>query len=345
MATVGHIAVGLAAARADRDDGPPRWPATAFWPALSLLPDVDVIGFATGVAYADPWGHRGATHSLAFAAAVGLAIGLAAPRFDRHVIRTGLLATAVLASHALLDTMTDGGLGCALWWPFDLTRYFAPWRPIPVAPIGLGFFSAGGIMIALTELVFFGPALFYALRGRRAAVRPAATAVVLALWAIGVWLVASGDPLREKVVGIALREDTAYAKGYSEAAFRSITPGASDREVRQLLGAPLSETWFYAPKDQPLRRAEEAAAVSIRGECLVLRFESAVVDTALDSEACGQRGIRKGTAPADVERQLGAPRESCWSYTWSPRNKHHRVRMVCFLNGRIDTVVRRWVRY
>ena len=40
--------------------------------------------------------------------------------------------------------MIDGGLGCALFWPFDLTRYFAPWRPIPVAPIGMDFFSPHG---------------------------------------------------------------------------------------------------------------------------------------------------------------------------------------------------------
>ena len=34
---------------------------------LAMLPDADVIGFALGIDYADPWGHRGATHSLAFA--------------------------------------------------------------------------------------------------------------------------------------------------------------------------------------------------------------------------------------------------------------------------------------
>jgi inner membrane protein len=105
----------------------------ATWSALSLLPDVDVIGFALGVQYGDEWGHRGATHSLTFSIALGLAIGLAARWLNRSAVRTALAATAVLASHALLDTMTDGGLGCALLWPFDLTRYFAPWRPIPVA--------------------------------------------------------------------------------------------------------------------------------------------------------------------------------------------------------------------
>ena len=62
-----------------------------------------------------------------------------------------VLAVLVLASHALLDTLTDGGLGCALLWPFDSTRYFAPWRPIPVSPIRLGYVSSSGFIVALTE--------------------------------------------------------------------------------------------------------------------------------------------------------------------------------------------------
>ena len=35
--------------------------------ACSLLPDLDVIGFRFGIAYADAWGHRGLSHSLFFA--------------------------------------------------------------------------------------------------------------------------------------------------------------------------------------------------------------------------------------------------------------------------------------
>ena len=34
---------------------------------LAMLPDADVIGFALGIEYADTWGHRGATHAVAFA--------------------------------------------------------------------------------------------------------------------------------------------------------------------------------------------------------------------------------------------------------------------------------------
>jgi hypothetical protein len=41
------------------------------------------------------------------------------------------------ASHGLLDAMTDGGLGVAFFSPFDKHRYFFPWTPIRVSPIGL----------------------------------------------------------------------------------------------------------------------------------------------------------------------------------------------------------------
>ena len=199
MASVGHVALGMAAARV-HSDHVPRWPSMALWSALSLLPDADVIGFALGVQYADPWGHRGATHSLIFSAALGLAIGLAAQHFKRPAVRTALMASVVLASHALLDTMTDGGLGCALLWPFDLTRYFAPWRPIPVAPIGLAFFSPYGGLVALTEAVLFSPLLVFALRSGPLQAKRAAIGSWLVLWLVFVWLISSGDPVREAIV-------------------------------------------------------------------------------------------------------------------------------------------------
>jgi len=157
--------VGMAAARAYRRHQPVRWPIVTsmfFWSALSLLPDADVIGFRFGVKYSAAWGHRGASHSLLLAVALGGAIGLLAPLFGAPRRRTAVCAILVLASHGLLDTLTDGGLGCALLWPFDHTRFFAPWQPIPVAPIGRAFFSARGLRVALEELALFFPALVYA---------------------------------------------------------------------------------------------------------------------------------------------------------------------------------------
>src|SRR5262249_18045728 len=157
---------GLAAAPSSGDDRAPRWPSLLFWSALSLFPDIDVVGFMRGVPYGAPWGHRGATHSLEFAVAGGIGVGLRARFFKRPRLRTMAVAALVLGSHGLLDTMTDGGLGAALLWPFSARRFFAPWRPIPVAPIGPAFFSPDGAMIALTEVGLFLPLWLLAFRFR-----------------------------------------------------------------------------------------------------------------------------------------------------------------------------------
>jgi inner membrane protein len=182
MASVGHIAVGMAAARVyqsvlatDQAEQRPSAAAMTFWSALSFLPDADVIGFGFGIAYGDAWGHRGASHSLAFAVALGTIIGLVAPLVSRPAWRTGVTAVLTLATHGLLDTLTDGGLGIALLWPFDLTRYFAPWTPIPVSPIGFGYLSPYGMYVAITELLLFSPLIWFALRRSRPAARNAAT--------------------------------------------------------------------------------------------------------------------------------------------------------------------------
>jgi inner membrane protein len=60
----------------------------------------------------------------------------------------------VTASHGALDAMTDGGLGIAFFAPFDNTRYFFPFRPIKVSPIGLSFFSARGLDVIWSELLW-----------------------------------------------------------------------------------------------------------------------------------------------------------------------------------------------
>jgi inner membrane protein len=166
MASIGHIAIGMAAARAypqSKISAPQLAGAMGFWSALSLLPDADVIAFKLGIPYHAPWGHRGATHSFVFCLALALVVALIARVARLPMWRTFVVAAVVLVSHPLLDVMTDGGLGCALYWPFENTRHFAPWNPIPVAPIGKAFFSSRGLRIALTELLMFSPLILYAL--------------------------------------------------------------------------------------------------------------------------------------------------------------------------------------
>jgi inner membrane protein len=143
--------------------------------ALSMLPDIDVVGLALGVPYGTPFGHRGASHSLAVAALIGAAFAAAAfwparSKPDlRQALRLGIYVAVVVASHGLLDSMTDGGQGVALLWPWTAQRYFAPWRPIPVAPIGVDFLSAYGMHVAGVELLQFAPVFAYALWPRRRA--------------------------------------------------------------------------------------------------------------------------------------------------------------------------------
>jgi len=118
--------------------------------ALAMLPDADVAGFALGVDYADTWGHRGATHAIAFAVIVAGAVALLW-REARSWGAFAFLAFA-MASHGLLDALTSGGLGPALLWPASDARIFAPVTPIRVSPIGAGFFSARGVVTMLSEL-------------------------------------------------------------------------------------------------------------------------------------------------------------------------------------------------
>lgn len=130
---------------------PPRLLAAGM--IAAILPDADVAGFKLGIDYAHALGHRGASHSLAFAMACGGAVAACGARWLRASATTAFLFIALsAASHALLDMLTDGGLGVALFWPWSETRHFAPWRMIEVSPFANRFFSARGVEVLLSEL-------------------------------------------------------------------------------------------------------------------------------------------------------------------------------------------------
>jgi inner membrane protein len=119
----------------------------------SAVPDLDVLGFSLGIRYGHMLGHRGLTHSIAFAVALGACVTFTAFRNDQSDY--GLIFLFLFLStlsHSLLDMITNGGLGIPLFAPFSHERFFFPWRPIRVSPIGLGFFSEWGIGVLLSEL-------------------------------------------------------------------------------------------------------------------------------------------------------------------------------------------------
>lgn len=125
----------------------------------SILPDFDTAGFFYGIPYNSFLGHRGLTHSLFFALLLALfAVQFVFPavaRFSVQWLKLLVFFFIVTASHGVLDAMTDGGLGIAFFSPFVLTRYFLPWRPLKVSPIGIFDFTAGqGMAVLITESIW-----------------------------------------------------------------------------------------------------------------------------------------------------------------------------------------------
>lgn len=133
------------------------------------IPDADVIGYLwLHVPYGSFFGHRGFFHSPFFAVLFGILVVMIFyrenPLFSRqwwkHVIYFSLLT----ASHGLLDAMTNGGRGIALLSPFTNRRYFLPWTPIEVAPIGIkAFLSRHGLDVLKSEFLWIWLPLFFIL--------------------------------------------------------------------------------------------------------------------------------------------------------------------------------------
>jgi inner membrane protein len=157
-----------------------------FWllgAACAAAPDLDVIGLRLGIPYEAPLGHRGASHSLFFAAVLAAALAPVArsPSEGIQLARAWCFLFLATASHGVLDAFTDRGGGIGFFWPFDYTRYAFPFRPLKVSPLRIGaFFSARGLGILLNEILWvWVPAavlsaafLRWRLRPRQARQRP-----------------------------------------------------------------------------------------------------------------------------------------------------------------------------
>jgi len=139
----------------------------------AFAPDIDVLAFRYGIPYESQWGHRGWTHSIVFAIVFGalmyLLLKLLSPKNTVNY-KAGIWLILSTLSHPLLDMMTNGGRGCALWWPFSTERIFFPFRPILVSPMSIGgFIGEWGMRVLMSELFWIGvPAVVMVLvcRGR-----------------------------------------------------------------------------------------------------------------------------------------------------------------------------------
>lgn len=123
---------------------------------LTILPDIDVVGFRLGIPYLHFFGHRGFTHSLFFAALSSLlAAGLVTRNSSLSLKVTWLYFFLCAASHGILDAFTDGGHGIAFFSPFSNERFFFAIRPIDVSPLSIQrFFSGRGYTVIISEMLW-----------------------------------------------------------------------------------------------------------------------------------------------------------------------------------------------
>jgi inner membrane protein len=125
----------------------------------STLPDMDLFVSRLGIEFGGFWGHRGFFHSFFFAFLLSVLAAYLVSRdstpFSAPIWKMWLFFFMLACSHGLLDALTNGGSGVAFFSPFDSTRYFFPWRPVQVSPIGWrGFFSAWGREVIWSEITW-----------------------------------------------------------------------------------------------------------------------------------------------------------------------------------------------
>lgn len=149
---VSHAAIPLALGVGLGERRIPR-PLLVAGIAASMLPDADVVLFRFGATYANAWSHRGFSHSLGFAIVLG-AIAAAALRKSSPPLVAFAFVACSAASHGLLDMMTSGGHGVAIFWPLSDQRLFFDWRPIQVSPLDPHRWIARAGRIALSEFVW-----------------------------------------------------------------------------------------------------------------------------------------------------------------------------------------------
>ena len=125
------VAVGLAIAKR-----PVPWKLIAAASIAAAAPDLDgIFNHLWHLPANSIFAHRGATHSLFAALIAGLLAALFHRCFGVGRLTAGVVIAAAMASHGLLDMMTDGGRPVAYLWPLSSKRLFADWRPIHSAPV------------------------------------------------------------------------------------------------------------------------------------------------------------------------------------------------------------------
>ena len=153
-----HVAIGLAAGVSLSK----TYSESSFiWLSIvaSSFPDIDAISFVFNIPYKSLFGHRGFFHSICFAFILSILIlEIGFPElspFSKRWLLYGSNFFLICLSHAVLDAMTEGGMGVAFFSPFSQKRYLFPWRPLIACPLTVeDFFSEWGKIVIKSELVW-----------------------------------------------------------------------------------------------------------------------------------------------------------------------------------------------
>lgn len=122
-------------------------------------PDLDLGTLAFEIRPTELLGHRGLTHSFFAAAMMALAVSFVAFRslqpFSRPFVRVAAFLFFAGAAHGVLDALTAGDVGVALFAPFENGRHLLPFKLLAVCPLGFDeYFGEWGLWTLANELFY-----------------------------------------------------------------------------------------------------------------------------------------------------------------------------------------------
>ena len=161
------LAVAVAVAKR-----PVPWTLLVVTMFAAAAPDVDgIFKHLVHLPSNSIYGHRGAAHSLFVALAAGCVAALFHKKLGVRPLTAGVLVGAAMASHGLLDMMTDSGLPVAYLWPVSSARLSADWRWIHSIPVHMhNLVSSASVRLLsdLKQLIFPAFAAAVAIRAASA---------------------------------------------------------------------------------------------------------------------------------------------------------------------------------
>ena len=285
MATVGHVAVGLAAARAYQHGRPSRvglpQRSGQGWPCC---PTPTSSGSLSASAYPGSVGYRGASHSRPSQ----IALGLLSWARCRTVQRRSASRTAHSCQHRSGESRTPrhahgwrSGMCPAVAIRSDsLLRAVAPHSRSRQSVLGM--LSPYGAIVVLVELAVFSPLLFFALRpaGARGEARRDWRAH-RAVGSVRMADVPPTGPVRESIVGFVLRDRTLSRGGISRSRpFEPLSEACRKRTRAGSWGRRMVKGGSLRPNHGRRRAGPPKPRPRRMRECRSIRSENGVVVTA-----------------------------------------------------------------